>query len=72
MPLIPELQRQRQRQDDPWAHSQSGLQNEFQDNQSYPEKPSLEKQKQINKNVCINHKITQLGVVIHAFYYILA
>ena len=28
-----------------WAEGQPGLQNEFQDNQSYTEKPSLKKQK---------------------------
>jgi hypothetical protein len=49
MPLIPALGRQRQA--DFWVQGQPGLQSDFQDSQSYTEKPCLEKpNKQINKN----------------------
>jgi hypothetical protein len=50
MPLIPALGRQRQA--DFLVRGQPGLQSEFQDSQSYTEKPCLEKQtnKQTNKN----------------------
>jgi hypothetical protein len=41
MPLIPTLGRQRQV--DFWVPGQPGLQNEFQDNQGYTEKPCLKK-----------------------------
>jgi hypothetical protein len=41
MPLIPALRRQRQA--DFWVPPQPGLQSEFQDSQSYTEKPCLEK-----------------------------
>jgi hypothetical protein len=43
-PLIPALGRQRQV--DFWVWGQPGLQSEFQDSQSYTEKPCLQKQKQ--------------------------
>jgi hypothetical protein len=43
MPLIPALGRQRQA--DFWVRGQPGLQSEFQDSQSYTEKPCLEKKK---------------------------
>jgi hypothetical protein len=43
MPLIPALGRQRQA--DFWVWGQPGLQSEFQDSQSYIEKPCLEKKK---------------------------
>jgi hypothetical protein len=48
-PLIPALGGQRQA--DFWVWGQPGLQSEFQDSQSYTEKPRLEKQnkKQTNK-----------------------
>jgi hypothetical protein len=46
MPLIPALGRQRQA--DFWVRGQPGLQSEFQDSQSYTEKPCL-KNKQTNK-----------------------
>lgn len=42
MPLIPELERQRQ---DLWDGGQPGLQIEFQDSQGYTEKYCLKKQK---------------------------
>jgi hypothetical protein len=47
MPLIPALRRQRQA--DFWVRGQPGLQSEFQDSQSYTEKPRLKKQKQKQK-----------------------
>jgi hypothetical protein len=47
MPLIPALGRQKQA--DFWVPGQPGLQSEFQDSQSYTEKPCLEKQKQKKK-----------------------
>ena len=49
MPLIPALGRQRQ--SNLWVQDQPGLQSEFQDSQSYTEKPCLEKQ--TNENVFI-------------------
>jgi hypothetical protein len=51
MPLIPALGRQRQV--DFWVRGQSGLQSEFQDSQSYTEKPCLEKQKKKQKQIYI-------------------
>jgi hypothetical protein len=47
MPLIPALRRQRQV--DFWVRGQPGLQGEFQDSQSYTEKPCLEKPNQKKK-----------------------
>jgi hypothetical protein len=47
-PLIQALGRQRQA--DFWVRGQPGLQSEFQDSQSYTEKPCLEKTKNKNKN----------------------
>jgi hypothetical protein len=47
-PLIPALSRKRQA--DFWVRGQPGLQSEFQDSQSYTEKPCLEK-KQTNKKL---------------------
>jgi hypothetical protein len=47
-PLIPALRRQRQT--DFRVRGQPGLQSEFQDSQSYTEKPCLEKQKQKQTN----------------------
>ena len=44
MPLIPALGQQRQ--EDFWVWGQPSLQREFQDSQSYTEKPCIEKQKQ--------------------------
>jgi hypothetical protein len=54
IPLIPELERQRQRQADFWVWGQPGLQSEFQDSQGFTEKPCLKKpktKKQINCRV---------------------
>jgi hypothetical protein len=48
-PLIPALGRQRQV--DFWVRGQPGLQSEFQDSQSYTEKPCLEKPKKKKKRV---------------------
>jgi hypothetical protein len=48
MPLIPALGRQRQV--DFWVRGQSGLQSEFQDSQSYTEKPYLKKPKKQKTN----------------------
>jgi hypothetical protein len=48
-PLIPALERQRQRQADFWVRGQPGLQSEFQDSQSYTEKSCLEKPKRKKK-----------------------
>jgi hypothetical protein len=50
MPLIPALGRQRQA--DFWVQGQPGLQSEFQDSQSYTEKPCLEKPLKQNKTKC--------------------
>jgi hypothetical protein len=47
LPLIPVLGRQRQV--DFWVQGQPGLQSEFQDSQSYTEKPCLEKTENKNK-----------------------
>jgi hypothetical protein len=44
MPLIPTLRRQREV--DFWVQGHPGLQSEFQDSQSYTEKPCLQKNKQ--------------------------
>jgi hypothetical protein len=46
-PLIPALRRQKQ--SDFWVRGQPGLQSEFQDSQSYTEKPCLEKPKKKKK-----------------------
>ena len=46
-PLIPALGRQKQA--DFWVGGQPGLQSEFQDSQSYTEKPCLEKPKKKKK-----------------------
>ena len=46
--FIPALGRQRQA--DFWVRGQPGLQSEFQDSQSYTEKPCLKKNKNKNKN----------------------
>jgi hypothetical protein len=46
-PLIPALGRQRQA--DFWVQGQPGLQSEFQDSQSYTEKPCLKKPKKKKK-----------------------
>jgi hypothetical protein len=56
-PLIPTLGRQRQA--DFWVRGQPGLQSEFQDSQSYTEKPCLEKQNK-NKNKTKQNKKAQL------------
>ena len=45
--LIPALRRQRQA--DFWVQGQPGLQSEFQDSQSYKQKPCLKTNKQTNK-----------------------
>jgi hypothetical protein len=50
MPLIPALGRQRQA--DFWVRGQPGLQSEFQDSQSYTEKPGLKKKSVIWSNKC--------------------
>jgi hypothetical protein len=55
-PLIPALGRQRQA--DFWVRGQPGLQSEFQDSQSYTEKPCLEKQKQKQKQQQRNNNKT--------------
>jgi hypothetical protein len=47
MPLIPALWRQRQA--DFFVRGQPGLQSEFQDSQSYTEKPCLKKQNKTKK-----------------------
>jgi hypothetical protein len=52
MPLIPALGRQRQM--DFWVWGQPALQSEFQDSQSYTQKPCLEKPK--NKTKQTNKK----------------
>jgi hypothetical protein len=54
-PLIPALGRQRQA--DFWVPGQPGLQSEFQDSQSYTEKPCLEKPKENNNNKNKNNKM---------------
>jgi hypothetical protein len=55
-PLIPALERQRQA--DFWVWGQPDLQSEFQDNQSYTEKPCLQK-KQTNKQTTTKNKTKQ-------------
>ena len=49
-PLIPALGRQRQV--DFWVRGQPGLQSEFQDSQSYTEKPCLEKKYTYRRDIC--------------------
>jgi hypothetical protein len=49
MPLIPVLGRQRQA--DFWVRGQPGLQSEFQDSQSYTEKPCLKNKSKTNKQM---------------------
>jgi hypothetical protein len=60
MPLIPALGRQRQA--DFWVRGRPGLQIEFQDSQSYTEKPYLEKQnkKQQQKEDISSPKLTYI------------
>jgi hypothetical protein len=58
-PLIPALRRQRQA--DFRVRGQPGLQSEFQDSQSYTEKPCLEKPKPTNQtNKKIGHSIRKV------------
>jgi hypothetical protein len=54
------MKKERQRQVDFWVRGQPGLQNEFQDSQSYREKPCLKKQEE-KKNTCNEIYLTFLG-----------
>jgi hypothetical protein len=53
MPLIPALGRQRQA--DFWVRGQPGLQSEFQDSQSYTEKPCLKKKNKQQQKKRLQH-----------------
>jgi hypothetical protein len=65
MPLIPALGRQRQV--DFWVWGHPGLQSEFQDSQSYTEKPCLKKQKTKQKKKNVKGDLNpRTGMVIHA------
>jgi hypothetical protein len=68
MPLMPAPGRQNQV--DFWVWGQSCLHSEFQDSQSYTEKPCLKKQKQKQKqtNKQTNKKNTTSIVVIDPFF----